>query len=396
MAVALAPGPVRPVGSDPDLQRLRWFLPATSETLARIARQNGTEARIDKVRLAAAYLDWRQAAEGQPGHLAAGLLLRALLHHAPLRITPPATEPAEAAETPVRFWPEGHAFVCLCLEIRRRLLGSEAGPGPSFSDLRTWWSFRENVTDDTALALPFLDLFAGVMPDWNCSAGTAGTPRPLRGRPMLWTVPAGPILPAETATIVFDLATLTNADDLSVQALEGYLAALGAPVVAEEVRQRFLHRPVGAAMTHVAERTGLICPGSFITDLEARRAALVAEALVPAEGAAATVAALSGGGLSVLVVVPDGVRPATLPALQAHFPEARIYTDGLSALFETQAVRTTTVISTSPPVIATAVAAGADALGIAGETVLRGALQAAGARQVLPADTALLRLTGRS
>ena len=34
-------------------------------------------------------------------------------------------------------------------------------------DLRTWWSFRENVFEDDSLAIAFLQLFAGVEPNWT-------------------------------------------------------------------------------------------------------------------------------------------------------------------------------------------------------------------------------------
>ena len=33
-------------------------------------------------------------------------------------------------------------------------------------DLRTWWSYRENVGEDPALAIAFLDMFIGSEPNW--------------------------------------------------------------------------------------------------------------------------------------------------------------------------------------------------------------------------------------
>ena len=35
-----------------------------------------------------------------------------------------------------------------------------------FESIQTWWSFRENVTEDSSTAIAFLDLFAGDEPNW--------------------------------------------------------------------------------------------------------------------------------------------------------------------------------------------------------------------------------------
>ena len=35
-----------------------------------------------------------------------------------------------------------------------------------FESIKTWWSFRENVTEDSSTAIAFLDLFAGDEPNW--------------------------------------------------------------------------------------------------------------------------------------------------------------------------------------------------------------------------------------
>ena len=37
---------------------------------------------------------------------------------------------------------------------------------PSMDDLHSWWSFKENVSEDINLAIGFFDHFAGVEPSW--------------------------------------------------------------------------------------------------------------------------------------------------------------------------------------------------------------------------------------
>ncbi|GHA52196.1 hypothetical protein GCM10008927_16930 [Amylibacter ulvae] len=43
----------------------------------------------------------------------------------------------------------------------------EQHPSAVVNDLRTWWSFKENVEQDSTQAIGFLDLFAGDQPEWT-------------------------------------------------------------------------------------------------------------------------------------------------------------------------------------------------------------------------------------
>ena len=83
---------------------------------------------------------------------------------------------------PAFFWPEGYVYVAFCLNIRALVLEQEFDERqtvvPALGELRTWWSFRENVERDPGLAVAFLDLFAGEEPHWT--APDVFTPR--RGR----------------------------------------------------------------------------------------------------------------------------------------------------------------------------------------------------------------------
>ena len=63
----------------------------------------------------------------------------------------------------------------LCLNIRAAVFEQdfdvEKHVSPNMEDLRTWWSFKENVeTEDPNLAIGFFDLFAGVEPNWTMPA----------------------------------------------------------------------------------------------------------------------------------------------------------------------------------------------------------------------------------
>lgn len=362
-----------PMGIDPELERLRRFAPRATAGFERIGRSLGGRVALDRVRLAAAFLAWRRAAPAYPPQDSFGVLLRELLRHAPLVLTLSDTAP----EGPARFWPEGMAAVMLCLEFRRAAGMAPPTPGAAFHDLRTWWSFRENVAEDPECALPFLDLFAGDHPAWERHGPAEG--------PGLWPVPNAPLLPPGTAPVVFDLAALTEADAIRLRALADVMAMHGAATSEGEIATQFLHRPVGAAMTHVAARTGVICPSHFAADVERRAAELMDAGLPLRAGAADAVAALVRAGRPVLIVAPAATGPATLAALRGRFPGATVAAGDPVALADEHA----TVVATAPDVVARAAQAGRATLGLAGPVVTRQHLLAAGAQQALPADTAL-------
>ena len=128
--------------------------------------------------LAQAFVVWLRAVEAQrPSNaadrrayfeFAAGLMLKELVRQMPIRAT---VRPTRAeADTPAGFWPEGHACTTFCLSVARAALRQEFGDEPSLApevtDLRTWWSFRENAHEDPNTSVAFLELFLGREPDW--------------------------------------------------------------------------------------------------------------------------------------------------------------------------------------------------------------------------------------
>lgn len=160
-------------------QRMRWFLSVFEEELNRLEQDTGNRFEADRGVLAEVFAEWLRAFEAQkPTRMedksayvgfAAGLMLRSLIRHRPLRVT---SRPSKADDSnPAYFWPEGYAYVAFCLNVRGLVLtedfGEEQQRNEAFDDVRTWWSFRENVAKDPGLALSFLDLFAGDDPNWD-------------------------------------------------------------------------------------------------------------------------------------------------------------------------------------------------------------------------------------
>ena len=72
------------------------------------------------------------------------------------------------------LWNIGYLYVGFCLNVRGLVLNSdyhrEQHPNEVLHELRTWWSFRENVGEDPSLAIPYLDLFCGEEPHWKFPA----------------------------------------------------------------------------------------------------------------------------------------------------------------------------------------------------------------------------------
>ena len=160
-------------------QRMRWFLSVFSDQVSQLEKETGNRFDTDNGVLASVFAEWLKAFEAQKPQnvedkeayvgFAAGLMLRSLLNHKPLRIQ---SRPANADDSnPAYFWPEGYAYVAFCLNVRGLVLSQDFGgaqqTNESLEDVRTWWSFRENVSENPGLAMAFLDLFAGDDPNWD-------------------------------------------------------------------------------------------------------------------------------------------------------------------------------------------------------------------------------------
>ena len=160
-------------------QRLRWFVGAFESQVAKTSYETGNRFSVDTVALADVFANWIKAFETQKPErqedkaayvgFAAGLMLKALIRGKPVKVL---SKPDNADETnPAYFWPEGYLYVAFCLNVRGLVLENDfhaaQNISPVLNEVRTWWSFRENVNEDPSLAIAFLDLFAGDEPEWT-------------------------------------------------------------------------------------------------------------------------------------------------------------------------------------------------------------------------------------
>ncbi|MCR8722768.1 hypothetical protein [Frigidibacter sp. ROC022] len=160
-------------------QRLRWFVRAFETQLEETEAETNNRFTLDRAALAAVFAEWLRAFEAQKPvsaddkqayvGFAAGLMLRTLITRKPVTLQ----SCAEGADrsNPAYFWPEGYLYVTYCLNVRGTVLKNdfhhEQHNSPTMDEIRTWWSFRENVEQDPSLAIAFLDLFAGDEPEWT-------------------------------------------------------------------------------------------------------------------------------------------------------------------------------------------------------------------------------------
>lgn len=163
-------------------RRLRWFKETLHRQIENLEAQTNIEFEVNDVEIRALFLRWLEAFEAQKPtnnqgiedfvSFASGLMLRELIKSKPLK----AKNLPEGADqsNPAYFWPEGYLYVALCLNIRSAVLEQdfdvEKHISPNMDELRTWWSFKENISEDPNLAIGFFDLFAGVEPSWEMPA----------------------------------------------------------------------------------------------------------------------------------------------------------------------------------------------------------------------------------
>ncbi|MEO9779729.1 MAG: hypothetical protein ABJH07_24145 [Sedimentitalea sp.] len=255
------------------VRRLRWFRRAFLEQVAVVSEDCGIPFDVDTIRLADAFLQWSAAFERKKPtsrhdkrryveHVS-GLMLDQLLRKAPLSARP--NHNARPSKSPSHFWPEGYACVVFCLNVRAAVLAQDFGEtvedAPQMENLRDWMSFRENVVEKPESAISFLQHFAGLKPDWQFP--DLFHPSPRQSPPQLTLVrspdrTARQELPSDLSLIVFDLDSITNSRALVAQALTQVLGRYGYALSDELIDQ-----PLAAAMTHVALRSGKLCPSGF-------------------------------------------------------------------------------------------------------------------------------------
>jgi hypothetical protein len=100
---------------------------------------------------------------------AAGVMLEELIRTGAVTAGP---LPAGAdRDEPEFYWPEGFACTVFCVNVLSAVLAQEFDTRtdvvPSFFDIRSWWSFRENAAEQVSSVVGFFDLFLGEEPDWE-------------------------------------------------------------------------------------------------------------------------------------------------------------------------------------------------------------------------------------
>lgn len=168
------------------VRQLRWFKTTFKQHARLIAGRYGVSFEIDDGRLTEAFLNWAEAFSQNLAYsdldrrdfitFAAGLLVRELLRVAPASVAPasaaasaPGGDAGDQTASIARSWPEGFLYTNYCLCVLHIVLEQEGVrlTLPTLADdLRTWWSYRENVGDDASLAIPFFDLLTGNEPNW--------------------------------------------------------------------------------------------------------------------------------------------------------------------------------------------------------------------------------------
>lgn len=164
------------------VRRLRWLRRALTDQLTAITAETGVAYRIDDRKLAAAFVSWLRRVEAQNPRdaelrrafftFAAGVMLEELIRTMPIEAGP---LPNDAdLEQPEYFWPEGFACTVFGVNVLSAVLAQEfdatTDVAPSFFDIRSWWSFRENAAEQGSSAIGFFDLFIGREPDWAMPA----------------------------------------------------------------------------------------------------------------------------------------------------------------------------------------------------------------------------------
>ena len=160
------------------VRRMRWFKAAFQKYVDAAAVQLGCQFEIDQSKLADNFVRWLRAVEAQKPadkaarreyfEFAAGLMLRELTAAMPLTLLSPPTK--AAPDSAAAFWPEGYVSTLFCLTIHAAAMEQEyrSSPdtSPAISDLRHWWSFRENIAEDASFSVGFLQMLLGNQPDW--------------------------------------------------------------------------------------------------------------------------------------------------------------------------------------------------------------------------------------
>jgi len=177
--------------------RWSWFDAALRSFALETLNSGGLSGDVDEARSGRAFFEWASRLElVEPyarynaidhAHFICGQLLACLLRWQPIRLAQLSrtSQDAEQGQCAIASpaWPQGEVLVGFVSTLLHALrLNLNAGPAPWQDDVcqRHWQSFRENVTEDPDLAVPFFDLFHGLEPAWEFPLITGKRPAALR------------------------------------------------------------------------------------------------------------------------------------------------------------------------------------------------------------------------
>lgn len=160
-------------------RQLHWFRTAFEAHAALCGELMGHRFQIDELKLARAFVHWLKNIEQQrPAkkaerreffEFAPSLMLRELIAEMPLRTTKPPQQVVQGSAP--EFWPEGYVATTFCLTVYAATMDQEFHAkveiDQMIDDLRSWWSFRENASEDTSYAAGFFQKVLGNEPNWS-------------------------------------------------------------------------------------------------------------------------------------------------------------------------------------------------------------------------------------
>ncbi|MEN5278756.1 hypothetical protein ABE527_17640 [Brucella sp. TWI432] len=166
------------------LRQLRWFRATFRKHASLLHTLYDVEYEIDEKKLTEAFLNWVEIVDQNKRFakidrndfitFAAGLVLRELIRLSPAKvISPPRHATGDSARMYeiISFWPEGFLYTNYCICAIAAVHEQEFATLPDIDqcadDLRTWWSYKENVSEVPAYAIAFLDKFLGSEPNWS-------------------------------------------------------------------------------------------------------------------------------------------------------------------------------------------------------------------------------------
>ncbi|WVT77926.1 hypothetical protein QM996_32885 (plasmid) [Sinorhizobium chiapasense] len=177
------------------VRQLHWFKAAFHAHAVFCGEAMGCDFAIDDVKLAGAFVRWLDNIDRQKPkerterreffQFAPSLVLRELVADMPIKAirAPTGVDP----KSPAAFWPEGYVATTFCLSVYAATMGQEFHMDVHVSqmvdDLRSWWSFRENASQDTDYAAGFFQMLLGNDPNWWMPSSFNARTRPVIDEP---------------------------------------------------------------------------------------------------------------------------------------------------------------------------------------------------------------------